>query len=211
MPDPSTNHTPIMEEPMKTISFLRLAVLTAVVLALPAATWAHCDTMNGPVVKAGRQALESGDIRYALVWVRQADEPEIRSAFERALHVRTLGSDAKELADRYFFETLVRVHRAAEGAPYTGLKDEELEPGIAAAEEALEARSVKSLSQELGAALQHGLSESFQNVQRAGKPALADVDAGRRYVASYVSFIHYVESLHKAIEISPDSHTGHNH
>jgi hypothetical protein len=200
-----------MKEHMKTNSLLRLAVLAAAFLGLPAVTWAHCDTMNGPVVKAGQQALESGDIRHALVWVRQADEPEIRSAFERALRVRTLGGAAKELADRYFFETLVRVHRAGEGAPYTGLKDEELEPAVAAAEEALEAQSVKSLSQELGAALQHGLGESFQNVQRAGKPALADVDAGRRYVASYVRFIHYVEGLHKAIETSGDSHAEHNH
>ena len=183
-------------------------MLTAALLALSTETWAHCDTMNGPVVKAGRQALESQDIRYALIWVKPADEPEIRSAFESALGVRTLGVGAKALADRYFFETLVRVHRAGEGAPYTGLKDEDVqpEPGIVSAERALEANSVKDLSKELAIAVEHGLEESFQHVQSTKTYKPVDVEAGRRYVANYVGYIHYVERLHQVIESAGESH-----
>jgi hypothetical protein len=40
----------------------------------------------------------------------------------RKLCVRTLDLEAKALADRYFFETLVRLYRAGEGAAYKGLK-----------------------------------------------------------------------------------------
>ena len=50
------------------------------------------------------------------------DEPEGRAVFDKALAVRVLGGTAKELADQFFFETVVRLHRRSEGEPYTGLK-----------------------------------------------------------------------------------------
>jgi hypothetical protein len=194
---------------MKHSNIFRIVAVTIAILALSSVeTWAHCDTMNGPVVKAARQALDSRDVRYALIWVQPANEPEIRSAFERALSVRALGTDAKSLADRYFFETLVRVHRAGEGAPYTGLKEADVapEPGIAAAELALDKGSAEGLSKELSVALQHQLEESFRRVQNSRTYQPANVEAGRRYVASYVSYIHYVERLQKAIESADSGH-----
>lgn len=198
-----------MKSRMKQSSiFLATAVMIAVLGLSSPETWAHCDTMNGPVVKAARQALDSRDVRYALIWVQPANEPEIRSAFERALSVRALGVDAKALADRYFFETLVRIHRAGEGAPYTGLRDSDVvvEPGIAAAELALEKGTVAGLSKELSGALQHQLEESFRRVQNSKAYQPANVEAGRRYVASYVSYIHYVERLRKAIGSADAGH-----
>jgi Family of unknown function (DUF6448) len=82
----------------------------------------HCDGMDGPVVKAAQKALEAGNVNLVLIWVQKADEVEVRKAFDQTITVRKLGPEARALADRYFFETLVRLHRAGEGAPYTGLK-----------------------------------------------------------------------------------------
>ncbi len=109
---------------------------------------AHCDTMDGPVIREARQALEKGDITPVLKWVKKEAEPEIKEAFQKALAVRDKGPEAKDLADRYFFETLVRVHRAGEGAPYDGIKPAgtKVEPGVEAADKALESGSVDSLS-----------------------------------------------------------------
>ena len=73
------------------------------------------------MIKAAQKALEMGNGNLVLIWVQQQDEAEIKEAFQKTLAVRQLSPEAKELADRYFFETLVRVHRAGEGAPYTGL------------------------------------------------------------------------------------------
>ena len=83
---------------------------------------AHCDTLDGPVVLTAKSALEKGDITPVLKWVRKTDEKEIQELFNKTLIVRKQGKEAGELADMYFFETLVRIHRAGEGAPYTGLK-----------------------------------------------------------------------------------------
>ena len=179
----------------------RIAALIISLLTLSAETLAHCDSMNGPVVLAGQKALMTRDVRYALIWVKPADEKEIRTAFEQTLAVRTLGKEARALADRYFFETLVRVHRAGEGAPFAGLKEADVmpEPGIASAEHALETGSIRDLAGELSAALKTELEGSFERVKSTKDFSSADVNAGRRYVENYVAYIHFVERVHKMV------------
>src|SRR5512136_2790542 len=100
----------------------------------------HCDTRDGPVVKAAKLALEKGNINYVLIWVPKESEKELIAAFERTMKVRKAGKDAQDLADDWFFETAIRLHRAGEGAPYTGMKPAGLEEGpvVPQAEKAIE-------------------------------------------------------------------------
>jgi hypothetical protein len=49
-------------------------------------------------------------------------EAEVRAAFASVMPVRVIDDKARAVADRLFFETGRAVHRAGEGAPYTGLK-----------------------------------------------------------------------------------------
>jgi hypothetical protein len=109
---------------IKSISALPIfpAILFAIVLMWSAPGLTHCDTMDSPVIKAAQKALETGNVNLVPVWVQEKDEAEAKTAFDKALDVGKLGPKAKELADMYFFETLVRIHRAGEGAPYSGLK-----------------------------------------------------------------------------------------
>jgi Family of unknown function (DUF6448) len=76
---------------------------------------AHCDTMDGPVVRDARVALDSRDVTPVLKWIAPGKEGEIREAFQHAVTGRALSAEARTLADRLFFETLVRVHREGEG------------------------------------------------------------------------------------------------
>src|SRR5512134_4158625 len=99
-----------------------MALVVILVLATAGNALAHCDGLDGPVVNLARQALDKGDVKIILPWVAADKEAEIRKAFDLTMAVRGKGAKEKELADMYFFETLVRVHRAGEGAPYTGLK-----------------------------------------------------------------------------------------
>ncbi|MHB0970644.1 MAG: DUF6448 family protein [Thermoanaerobaculia bacterium] len=111
-----------------------------------------------------------------------------------------------EFADRYFFETLVRVHRQGEGAPYTGLKSEEPEAVITAADLALEKGSLEALEKALVEETMHGLRERFETLKAAKAHADHNVDAGRRYVAAYVDFMHYAEKLHQVAAQKHDAH-----
>ncbi|HEX6052788.1 MAG TPA: DUF6448 family protein [Gemmatimonadaceae bacterium] len=160
---------------------------------------AHCDTMDGPVVTAARKALERGTVNDVLIWVHSQDEAEIRRAFQHALSVRKLGPEARELADRYFFETLVRVHRAGEGEPYTGLKPAGTDPGpvVPVADRALANGSVAELEALVTGAVRHGLHERFAAAIEAKKRLVpGDVTAGRAFVAAYVPLLHYAERVH---------------
>lgn len=173
------------------------AMMAAMLLGARPAS-AHCDTLDGPVVQDARQALEKGAVTPILKWIRADDEKEIREAFQKTLSVRAKGADAKELADRYFFETLVRVHRAGEGAPFTGLKPAgtEIEPGVAAADQALEHGSADVVIELATQAVAQGIRERYQKAAAAKAHKDESVAAGREFVETYVSFVHFVEGIH---------------
>jgi hypothetical protein len=187
-------------------------------LCLPAVTYAHCDGLDGPVVVAAKKALESGNVNPALIWVRMEDEPTIKDAFNQTLVVRKLDPKARELADMYFFETLVRVHRAGEGAPYTGLKPagRDLGPAVPAGDKALADGKLEPLAKLLMKALEEGLHVQFEKAMSKMKFQADDVEAGREYIEAYVQYIHYVERLYEASKTSapghfPDATEKHDH
>ena len=158
---------------------------------------AHCDTLDGPVVKDARAALEKGDVTPVLKWIQKEHEAEIQAAFKKTLAVRAKGAEARELADNYFFETLVRIHRAGEGAPYTGLKPAgAVEPIVAAADKALEQGVADELVKHVSDAVAAGIRKRFEQAIEKKKHAEHSVDAGREFVAAYVEYVHYVERLH---------------
>jgi hypothetical protein len=202
----------------------RLVLALAVGALLSAAVArAHCDTLDGPVVTEARAALAAGDVTPLLKWVRSEDEPEIRAAFARTLAVRSGGDAARELADTWFFETLVRVHRTGEGAPYTGLEPAgtAVDPAVRLADRALETGSTAALVEGVTSSVREGLERRFAEASARRKHAAESVEAGRAYVASYVEFVHYAERLHQAAvgsahadpaeAPSPEAHAAHAH
>ncbi|HET7696572.1 MAG TPA: DUF6448 family protein [Vicinamibacterales bacterium] len=196
---------------MATSRFVR-ALSVVIVLGLAAVTpsraLAHCDGLDGPVVKAAQRALESRNPAFALIWVQQKDEREVRAAFEQTMAVRQLSPQARELADRFFFETLVRLHRAGEGAPFTGLQPagRDIGPAIPAADEAIRAGSVEPVKRLLTGILDERLREQFGEAMAARTFKPDDLPAGRAYVKAYVEFIHFVERLYESTKKAPHGH-----
>jgi hypothetical protein len=168
-------------------------------LLLSGMAWGHCDTTGGPIIPEAKASLEKGDVTPTLKWVKKEHEAEVKTAFAKAVAVRSMGGDAKELADQYFLETLIRLHRAGEGAPYTGIKDEPVEPIVAMADKALAGGSVEDMilkiSEHLGAAIR----ERFHKAVEAQKDKDRSVEAGREFVEAYVAYVHHVEAVQAAI------------
>jgi len=187
-----------------------LVVVAALGAALSFATpaFGHCDGLDGPVVAAARKALEAGDANPVLIWVQPQDEAEVRRAFAEAIAVRKLGSQARKMADRYFFETLVRIHRAGEGASYTGLKPagRNLGPAIPLADRAVASGSDIELAEFISKEAKQGVHERFAEIQKKRNFRPDDLAGGRAYVDSYVTFVHYVEGLHQATDSRAAGH-----
>lgn len=173
--------------------------------------FAHCDTVDGPVVKDAKLALEKGDVAPVLKWVEAERETEVRAAFNKAL-IERKDAQAKEEADMEFFQTLVRIHREAEGAPFTGLKPAgtDLEPAVREADNALETGSVDVLIKLATDELTKGIRERFMHALEKKKHKDESVEAGREFVEAYVEFIHYVEErVAESKKAEPEAHHMH--
>lgn len=161
--------------------------------------YGHCDTMAGPVVEAAREALRTRNVNLVLIWVQKKDEVEVKEKFRQALAVRKLNRQARELADNYFFETVVRLHRVGEGEPYTGLKPlgADLGPVIPLADKALAAGSADALLKLFPTAAHADIQARFDEALRRRRLMRKDVEAGREYVKAYITFMHHVEELYE--------------
>ena len=191
---------------------LRLLGIASLLLALPVGVqraYAHCDGMDGPVVIAAQKALATENVDLVLIWVPAQNEGEVRQAFAKTLAVRKLNVEARELADLYFFETVVRVHRAGEGEPYTGMKPagRDLGPAIPAADKAIETELIEPLVRLIASTSQAGIRDRFQAVLATRNFDKRDVAAGREHIKAYVEFIKYAEELLAAAHRSASEHS----
>lgn len=189
---------------MKSINQVVFMIVTAVwfgLLVTPQFAAAHCDTLDGPVIKDARSALEKKDITPVLKWVQTKDEAQLQKVFKQALVAAKKGSKDQEQSEHHFFETLVKIHRAGEGAPFTGLKPAgEVEPVIVAADTALVSDSAEELIKLVTDSVAKGVHERHSRAVELYKHKDESVEAGRKYVEAYVEYTHYVERLQQDAE-----------
>ena len=191
-----------------------LVLVLALASGAIATTWsspaeAHCDSISGPVVAAARQALAAGDANLILPYVKPEAEAELATAFQRTQAARQAGGEAQQVAERWFFETAVRLHRAGEGAAFTGLTEvAELDPALTAAEEALETGDLHEVTAVLTDAVQTELSRRYHAVEEARQHATREgtVAAHRERVEAELGFETYVYQLHQAVQGAAAAH-----
>lgn len=196
---------------MKRKSTLILAVLfvlSVMVISVPGAVSAHCDGMDGPVIIMAQKALETGNVTPVLIWVPKKDEAEVRKAFQDTLEVRKLSPKAKEIADMHFFEMLVRIHRASEGEPFTGVKPagRDLGPTIPAADKSIETGKLEPVAKLITGKIHEGLHARFEAVMAKKNFKPEDTQAGREYVEAYVKYLHYAEKLYEMAAMPAAGH-----
>jgi Family of unknown function (DUF6448) len=174
----------------------------------------HCDSMDGPVVNAARKALEAADINMVLPYIPESGTAEVESAFKKVMEARKGTPAAREVADLYFFETVVRIHRAGEGAPYTGLKPAGLDQGpvIPVAEQAIKSGSPDRLIAMLTDTLRKEVQHRFNHMLQLRDHPAGDVAREREYVEAMLGLEVYSHQLHSAMKSNPhEAQHGHHH
>lgn len=168
----------------------------------------HCDTMDGPVVKMAQKALDANDVKIILPYVKKEDEKEVTEVFKKVIEARKSDGIVKEIADLYFFETVVRIHRAGEGAPYTGLKPVGLSVGpvIPVAEKAIESGSPAKLIKTLTKMLQDEIQKRFKHMMHLKEGADKSVNNARKYVEAILGLQVWSHKLYQAIKSGPHEH-----
>lgn len=194
-----------MRDRKKIYALFVLAPLVCISVFIAAAC-AHCDSTSGPVIPEAMAALEKGDITPVLKWIKPEYEAEVKTAFSLAVQVRDKSPEAKKLADKYFLETLIRIHRAGEGAPYTGIKDAPPEKIIILTDQALASGSADELIEKIQAHLAEAIKEKFNKALEASKNKDKSIESGREFVEAYVQYTHYVEGIHTSIMSTGSQH-----
>ena len=158
-------------------------------------TFAHCDTMDGPLIADARKALGKNNVNYVLKWVSAANESEIRDAFNLVMKVKGLSPEAKELSEKYFFDTLVRIHRAGEGEPFTGVKPSgtPIDDKVLAADKSIEIGNLSPLKNMVSKDILQELTKRFNKVMSLKNFDVNNVAAGREYIEAYVQFFKFAE------------------
>jgi uncharacterized protein DUF6448 len=171
----------------------------------------HCDSLDGPVVKAATEALEQRNVELVLPYVAEEGEQEVRNAFEQVLRVEPLAPEAKWLADEWFFENVVRIHRAGEGAPYTGLKPAGLGHGpvVPVAERAIESGSPDELVALVTGMAEREIRARFAQLMELKARANGDVHGSRAYVEAMLGLEVWSHSIYQALHARP--HEAHQH
>ena len=161
----------------------------------------HCDTRDGPVVKAAKKALETGNLNYVLIWIPKESEKELKAIFEKTLRARKAGKDAQDVADDWFFENSIRLHRAGEGAAYTGMKPAGLSEGpvVPRAEKAIETGDPKDTTGFILKTIEDDLTIRFHHVMEKKKYDVNDVAAGREFIAAFIGWVVYSHHLYTSV------------
>lgn len=185
--------------------FLVIILITmAIQVQFTPFVFAHCDTMDGPVITDAKKAIQQKNVNFVLKWVRPESEKELKRTFSLISKVRILSPEAKEVSDKYFFDTLVRLHRSGEGLGFTGVKPSgtPINEKIKAADKSI---LIGNLSPLKGLVKEENIPElkkRFNKVLSLKKFEPNNIDAGREYVEAYVQFFHYAEG-------EEESHGGH--
>ncbi|WP_051286116.1 DUF6448 family protein [Salinimicrobium terrae] len=170
---------------------------------------AHCDRKNGPVAVAAREALQTENIDKILIWVGEKQEEELREKFQQSVQVYKKGGESKQLAEEYFMETSVRLHREAEGLPFTGLKDAQPNPeDIEAAENALDSGNIDPVVSLLSEEINQKVTHWFRKAREAKENRSSSIEAGREWVDTYVRYITYIHGLYQTIQQGPPHGVG---
>lgn len=163
----------------------------------------HCDTLDGPVVTAAREAVNADDVDLALPFVPADGEQEVIAAFELVRKARVHGPEAREVADLYFFDTVVRVHRRGEGAPHTGLKPAGLDTGpvIPMAEHAVDTGDPAELVAFLQTAVRHEAEQRLDHIRDLRLQASTGIPAARAYTSAMLGFLVWSHKLWHATHV----------
>lgn len=194
---------------------LRIGLITLFIFSLlilsTNVTFAHCDTMDGPLIKDAMKAIGQNNVNYVLKWVSSENETEIKNVFNLMMKVRDLSPEAKDIAEDYFFDTLVRIHRSGEGMPFTGVKPHgtTIDEKVLAADKSIEIGNLSPLKDMVTKDILPELTKRFDKVMSLKNFDINNVEAGREYIESYVQFFKFAEGEEEAHAIGKEGSDGH--
>ena len=190
---------------------LFVVVIISLMFALPFSSLAHCDSYDGPVIKEAYKALETNNVSLVLKWISKEQEQEIISLFNKTSKLKSGDKEIYQIVEKHFLETLVRLHRETEGAPYTGLKPAgSTKKIVVLSDKAIDSTSADDLVGKLNGHVEKVVREKYNLVSALNIEKDISAEKGREFVKAYVDYTHTLEAIHGILE-SGGGHAEHKH
>jgi len=175
---------------------MRTILLAMVFMLTSISGFAHCDSYDGPVIKDALTALDNNNVELVLKWIDAHQEQEVIALFNKTYNLKDGDIEVYTIVEKHFLETLVRLHRETEGAPFTGLKPAgSMTPMVEMADRSIEINSMEEVSKTVTTHLEEVLRERYAKVMELSKTKDNSVEEGRAYVHAYVEYTHTLEAL----------------
>lgn len=205
----STSILKSRKKSLQTVLSIVFVSFFMIVGSLPAS--AHCDSYDGPTIKDATKALETNKVNLVLKWITPDQEKGIIPLFNKTYALKSGDKEVYAIVEKHFFETLVRLHRETEGAPYTGLKPAgTTKPIIQLSDQALESKNIDDLLGKLNNHIGKAIREKYEKVAALDKVKNNSPEKGREYVEAYVDYTHTIEAIHDIVE-QGEGHSVHKH
>ena len=199
------------------VTILTIAILSFFMFTNIQTASAHCDSYDGPVIQDAEQALATNNVDLVFKWISTDQVKEVTDLFKKTYNLKKGDKEVYEIVKIHFFETLVRLHRETEGAPYTGLKPAgTTKPIIYLSDKAIKDNDIESLLGKLNNHIASVVKEKYNKVSALNKTKNESVEKGREFVSAYVDYTHTLEAIenilaHQDGEKSAEKASGHNH
>lgn len=175
---------------------MRSILLAMVFMLTSISGFAHCDSYDGPVIKDALTALDNNNVELVLKWIEPQQEQEVITLFNKTYSLKNEDEQIYTIVEKHFLETLVRLHRETEGAPFTGLKPAgSMTPMVAMADRSIEINSMEEVAKNVTTHLEQVLRDRYAKVMELNKTKDNSVEEGRAYVHAYVEYTHTLEAL----------------
>ena len=190
-----TSNDKLSTKKLNALFVLSLIVFFSLMGIQPAS--AHCDSFDGPALIDAAKALETNNVDLIKKWIRAEDEAVVVPLFHKTYSLKSGDVTVYEIVKTHFYETLVRLHREMEGAPFTGLKPAGTTAHITVmSDKALNTGDFASLLTALNKHVNGQLQEKYDKTAALYKVKDNSAEEGRQYVKAYVDYTHSVEAVH---------------
>jgi phosphotransacetylase len=155
------------------------------------------DPQNGPVMRAAKTALETGDANYIVIWVPEESENTLKNLLEKTCCTQSIKNNMQNRAIDWYFDTVNRLCFANRKMMSTVLKPEGSGENliVSKAVKAIETGSVEEITDSISVAHEDKVKQRFRQVMNMKNFPVNNPADGRAYVAAFFEFIGYVQSL----------------
>jgi len=166
---------------------------------------------DGPVTKAARESLETGNASRILIWIPEESENTLKNLLERTCCVRSARQDGCNRTAEWYFETVNRLHVASHGLNNLSIstKTPEEKAIILLVQRACESGNFEEIAIRIPDTPDGELRQRFEDLMKKRDSYCEEnCVAGRKYVSAFGDFITFVNNLHSG---SPDNCVNQRH